>query len=32
MALSTTGPAKMNLPQGLHVRRRAGKIFIQQPS
>ena len=26
---SATGPAKINLARGLHVRRRAGKIFIE---
>jgi hypothetical protein len=26
---SVTGPAKINLARGLHVRRRAGKIFIE---
>ena len=29
LALSTTAPAKINLAQGQHLRRRAGKIFIQ---
>jgi tRNA(Ile)-lysidine synthase len=29
MALSITGPAKMNVPQGRHVRRREGKIFLE---
>jgi tRNA(Ile)-lysidine synthase len=32
LALSTTGPAKINLPLGRHMRRRAGNLFIEQPA
>lgn len=31
LASTPSGPAKMNLPQGHHVRRRAGKLFIESP-
>ena len=29
LALSSTAPAKINLPQGHHLRRRAGKLFVE---
>ena len=31
MALGTNAPAKTNLPRGWHLRRRAGKIFVERP-
>jgi hypothetical protein len=30
LALGTTMPAKTNLPRGWHLRRRAGKLFVEQ--
>ena len=30
LALSHTAPAKMNLPRGWHLRRRAGKLFVER--
>ena len=32
LALGTTAPAKTNLPRGWHLRRRAGKLFVERPS
>ena len=31
LALGTTAPAKTNLPRGWHLRRRAGKLFVERP-
>ena len=31
IALSDEQPAKMNLPRGFHLRRRAGKLFVEKP-
>ncbi len=31
LASSTTSPAKINLPKGRHLRRRAGQIFVEPP-
>lgn len=31
LALSTSAPAKINLPRGWHLRRRAGKMFVEKP-
>jgi tRNA(Ile)-lysidine synthase len=30
LALSNEAPAKMNLPRGHHLRRRAGKLFVER--
>jgi tRNA(Ile)-lysidine synthase len=30
LALSNESPAKMNLPRGYHLRRRAGKLFVER--
>jgi hypothetical protein len=30
LALSSGPPAKLNLPRGYHLRRRAGKLFIEE--
>jgi tRNA(Ile)-lysidine synthase len=30
LALSNESPAKMNLPRGCHLRRRAGKLFVER--
>jgi hypothetical protein len=29
--LNSAGPAKVNLPSGLHARRRAGVLFLENP-
>lgn len=31
LAFSNVAPAKMNLPRGYHLRRRAGKLFVERP-
>jgi tRNA(Ile)-lysidine synthase len=31
LALSSSAPAKINLPRGHHCRRRAGKLFVEKP-
>lgn len=31
LALGTAAPAKTNLPRGWHLRRRAGKLFVERP-
>ncbi|MFM8810193.1 MAG: TilS substrate-binding domain-containing protein [Chthoniobacterales bacterium] len=31
VALSNDQPAKTNLPRGQHLRRRAGKLFVEKP-
>lgn len=31
LALETAPPAKTNLPRGWHLRRRAGKLFVERP-
>ena len=31
LAFSSVAPAKMNLPRGYHLRRRAGMLFIERP-
>ena len=32
LALGTAPPAKTNLPRGWHLRRRAGKLFVERPA